>query len=756
MMTQWFPLARRAIIVGIMVMIPLVVFFPYLCDDSVLLGPRSGLGTDITYRHWPDLTYLAHIMRTEHTIALWDDSVAGGRPLAGDPGILWLYPFTGVFLFMPPALAFNWSALLHVLIAGSGSYLFLRKGIGLSSLASLVGGIAYMLSPKFIAHLAGGHVGLAFGASWIPWALLGTHRAVHGDWRGMLLAGIALAFQMPTHIQIPFYTAWLMVAYAIWKLLTLRSSVRSWRRLLVLAGIIPSFVMLSAALLLPLVEILPYTSRTGLSLENAAWYSLPPWLIFALFSPSNFQFPEWVLYPGATTLVLAFVALFGDRRREVLFWFAVIFFSLAYAVGPATPVFPLLHHLPGFAQLRVPPRIWFLGGFSFAVLAALGAEVIASRETFFRMKHSRTWLRLLALIVLGAGVGTVVGLLLLHRSPYLVITTLAISLATIGLLVAFHRHMLSLSRLHCALLLLLVVELVPTARLYTQAVPVSSVLRRTDALDYLSDQSGLWRVYSSHGELPYASAAEEGIEAAEGLLALQIGHYVDLIKLASGCLVEGYGTGVPPCLTTEIDPLAYRRAMPQAALLGLLNVRYVLASQSYDQPSLKLVARFGEERLYRNDLELPRAFTVFNTEVLPSQESVLESLNYVDPGQTALLADPLPNPVEAFLPAIPAEIVGRTANTMDVSIQIPLHGLLVVSRTWMPGWQASINGEPVPVYRVNYALQGVFLPPGEHEIHFQYQPWGWQLGWPLTAVAFLVAALLLGQSAIRHGSFWKK
>ncbi|MFQ5616864.1 MAG: hypothetical protein ACE5GO_10465, partial [Anaerolineales bacterium] len=59
----------------------------------------------------------------------------------------------------------------------------------ISHLAALIGGVAYLLSPKLIAHLAGGHVGLVYGAAWIPWTLLGTHWAVEGKWKGTVLAG---------------------------------------------------------------------------------------------------------------------------------------------------------------------------------------------------------------------------------------------------------------------------------------------------------------------------------------------------------------------------------------------------------------------------------------------------------------------------------------------------------------------------------------------------------------------------------------
>ncbi len=731
-----------------MLLLSMVVFWPYLWSADILLGPRSGLGTDISYRHWPDLTYYARVLREEHVIPLWDYSVASGRPLAGDPGVLWLYPFDLVFLILPPALAFNWLAVFHIWVAGVGAYLFLRQGLRLSIWAALLGGYAYLLNPKVIAHLAGGHVGLVYGAAWIPWALLGTLWTTEGKWTGTLLAGLALTLQMPTHVQIPFYTAWLMVAYALWRIVSLLFTSGSVRgcKLAPVVGILPCFIAFAAVYLLPLLGLLPYTSRQGFSLQDAAWYSLPPALLFTLFSPTSFQFPEWVLYPGAVSLMLAFIAFLGPKRREAIFWGGVVLFALLHAVGTATPLFPLLHQIPGFAQLRVPPRLWFIGGFAVTVLAALGADGAIDSEASQFIRRRKYWLRWVILFVYGAEAATVVGLLIFQESFWRLLATLLVSLLAIGVLIVYYRGRLRGRTMQVMLLFLLLVDLLPTARLYTVDIPVDDLIETTPALDFFRQQPGLWRVYSSHGDLPYAPAAAMEVEAAEGLLALQIGHYVEFIKQASGCLVEGYGTGVPPCLTGEVKSNAYQQSQLRPALLGLLNVRYVLTPLIYDDPDLKLIAQFEDQRIYENQRWLPRSFVVFQSCSFPDQASVLDALSEVNLGRTALLADSFPLLSNEAHPSVPAEIIDRTANSMKLSVQIEQPGLLIISQTWMPGWRAWVDGESAKVHRVDYALQGVPLAAGEHDVYLRYQPIGWQVGWRLSLVSIglaLIAKLFL-------------
>jgi hypothetical protein len=120
----------------LLALIAAIVFWPFLTHPDLLLAPRSGLGTDISYRHWPDLTGYTRALREYGQIPLWDDSVALGRPLAGDPGVLWLYPFDLVFLILPPPASFTVLAVSHVLIAGLLAMWFCRLGLQTSQPAA--------------------------------------------------------------------------------------------------------------------------------------------------------------------------------------------------------------------------------------------------------------------------------------------------------------------------------------------------------------------------------------------------------------------------------------------------------------------------------------------------------------------------------------------------------------------------------------------------------------------------------------------
>jgi uncharacterized membrane protein YfhO len=67
-------------------------------------------------------------------------------------------------------------------------------------------------------------------------------------------------------------------------------------------------------------------------------------------------------------------------------------------------------------------------------------------------------------------------------------------------------------------------------------------------------------------------------------------------------------------------------------------------------------------------------------------------------------------------------------------------GLVVLADLWDKGWQATLNGQRVPILRTNHAIRGVVVPAGAGMLEFRYAPasfaWGlWLAG--LAAVALL-------------------
>jgi len=63
---------------------------------------------------------------------------------------------------------------------------------------------------------------------------------------------------------------------------------------------------------------------------------------------------------------------------------------------------------------------------------------------------------------------------------------------------------------------------------------------------------------------------------------------------------------------------------------------------------------------------------------------------------------------------------------------------------YYPGWDAYVDGEPAKLWRVDYLLQGVFLPAGEHQVVIRYDPLSVKIGAALSAIGFLIVLVAVG------------
>jgi uncharacterized membrane protein YfhO len=85
-------------------------------------------------------------------------------------------------------------------------------------------------------------------------------------------------------------------------------------------------------------------------------------------------------------------------------------------------------------------------------------------------------------------------------------------------------------------------------------------------------------------------------------------------------------------------------------------------------------------------------------------------------------SEPAAMPVAAAASEGSAEVTSYEPNRVDVRTKADAPSILVLSENHYPGWRASLDGESVGVLRVDYALRGVVVPAGTHEVRFVYRP----------------------------------
>lgn len=545
----------------------------------VPFAPRAPY-SDLLITHLPNAAYIRDSLARYAQWPLWNAQILAGQPFAADPLAGMWYPPNLLLLprSVPLPIAFNLLFVLHFAWAGYGLFRFLR-GEGLDPGPALLGSLAFMGTPKLVAHLGAGHVSLVFAVAWTPWLLLAVKRvadplqgaATQGGLKRGALAGACLALLFLADVRWAFYAAVLGAAFWLRCLPDRRASANHAARkspsvyplgrrpsvaaALAFAGL---FFSLSAILAFPLAGFVLQSGRSALTLKEAAAFSLPPRELVGLVIPHLGGNHEWMTYVGVIPLLLA---LAGALRR-LYFWSAAVLVAAAFSLGANFILFPVLFYgVPGLGFLRVPPRAWFIVALGLAVLAAHGAQLLIDdflprlAQRYFRPSlspgHPVTWSPF-------------------HPSSFILLA----SVLTLADLLRVDATLLEARPRP---------DLVPAAR-------------------WIAAQPGLFRVYSPSYSLPLG----DGLQHVDGVNPLQLASSVKLIEAASGIKAHGYSVTVPAFESGDVAT-ANAQAVPDARRLGLLNVKYVAAEFPLGAPGLALAQTFGQTWVYENLEFKPRA-----------------------------------------------------------------------------------------------------------------------------------------------------
>ena len=69
--------------------------------------------------------------------------------------------------------------------------------------------------------------------------------------------------------------------------------------------------------------------------------------------------------------------------------------------------------------------------------------------------------------------------------------------------------------------------------------------------------------------------------------------------------------------------------------------------------------------------------------------------------------------------------------------------LVFFSVPYDKGWTATVDGQEAKIVQADYGLMAVCVPAGEHEIRFDYRPYGFRAACGISAAALILLVLLL-------------
>ena len=407
------PSARLIALLPIAAVALLVLLFLWKMAFTNLILARG----DTFLYFYPYWTYRAQALLGGR-LPLWDPLLFMGAPFLANSQAGVLYPLNWPLALLPAPQAVKVAVLLHLIIAALGGYALARRALGQSVLAACLAAALFSLGGYLTSQIE--HVNQLQGLAWLPWLILSTHmlvqrlaaapRRLSTALPPSAAAAVLIALQiLAGHTQTAFISFAGAGSYAIVLALlfpqtptplyphTSRPTHSHASRhtltylLLTLLVVIAAAVALSAAQVLPTLELSGQSLRTGgLPLREALSFSLDPRLLGRALLPgySRALFSEFVTYLGVVGLALAVAGL--KRRPEQLALLVLAALGLGFALGVFDPLYALLAAFPPFNLFRAPARWLALFAVALALLAGSGLDAFAAAS------RRRKWAMLLA------------------------------------------------------------------------------------------------------------------------------------------------------------------------------------------------------------------------------------------------------------------------------------------------------------------------------------------------------------------------
>jgi hypothetical protein len=181
--------------------------------------------------------------------------------------------------------------------------------------------------------------------------------------------------------------------------------------------------------------------------------------------------------------------------------------------------------------------------------------------------------------------------------------------------------------------------------------------------------------------------------------------------------------------------------------LDAMNLEYIAASPTerelFQRYGLQQLRQIGPDVLYWNPTRMGAAWVNYTARVLPSERAVRDYVlgNRFDPRIEVVLERPPKRAYPAVAEYLASPIKGErrpSPTELEIDVELPRPGILVVSDSAYPGWHAEVDGQPADWVRANYVLRGVELGPGSHRVRFFYRSSAFQWGLVLSGVGILV------------------
>ena len=731
--------------------------------------PNKPIGGDQLRFFYPQKTF-TNQESANWNFPLWNPNIFSGNPHLANFQSAIFYPLNVFYFFLPQLVA--WSILIFAqpLLAAIFCYLLL-EALKLKKLAVALGAFAFGFS-GYIITWSQEAMTLGHSVIWLPLALFGIEKKKY--W----LTIAALTFSiLAGYLQTTIYTSLFIIVYALFRKVSLVKTI-----IICLLAI-----SLSAIQIVPTLESFSLSARPTATIETVFnTYLLPLSHLVKLIAPDingnpgsgNYfgvgSYNETSLYIGLPSLILAVYAVTRKRGNPFVKFFALAT-SLTFLLTSNFPLTRWFLHLPlPLIPTFQPSRILILTTFSLSVLSAFGLSAWLEEK-----KKSGRTIFITCLLLAGA-----VGLMLiwikfnfLPRDFLVAVKNSLLPLGVLGVLGVLVAKPLQKLFVPAVLFFTIIGQfyffnkylvlgdknfLYPNVPVWQYLKKVSSPTDRFLAFGQpiLGDFSIQYKLATPEGYDPiYSKRYGQLIFAARDFMQGKLTQDLPRIEIIMSQL-RATASG------ELIEPMTenYRR-LRLLSLLGIKNILYSNTPSLLSPPEMfpsalfNPVAVIGNWQAYEYKDALPRAFLVGNYLMEKDPQKILDKIfdPNLDLQETLILEKNLSLNISPSLGF--AKIISYQPNKVTIQASTKTPQLLFLSDNYYPGWEATIDGQPSEIFITNYSFRSVLVPPGTHEIIFNYDPWSFKIGAGITLLTIVLLAggkLLSAQNPNWADKFWRK
>jgi len=726
--------------------------------------PNKAQGADVITEIYPWKYFSINELKNGN-IPFWNPYNFSGNVQMANFQTALFYPLNIIFFVFPFNVSFAIFILLQPLLAAIFMFLFLKKGIGLKKLASVLGGIAFAFSSYMVVWIEYGNISSTI--AYLPLALLLIKKIVEKiSLKNFLLLVIVFTLSfLAGYIQGFFYIYTVCILYFLFLLFIGKEKKKLKKSLLFLSALIFP-IILSLFQLLPTLEIFNNSTRGSYSLSQFSKSLAPIYYWITIVFPDFFGNPasrnyyldgtyiERVMYPGVVILFFAIFAIF--KVKNVSKKFFTILAAVSLIIATNIPLIKYFYLLPiPVISTTIPTREFSIFIFSLIVLGAMGINFWIENKN--KTKYPIFFLILLILIF------PIV--FLIYKLGFLTDINFKVSLRNMVLPTALVFATVVIFYLknklkRVSLVLITIIIIFDSFYFFNKITPFSPssfTYPKTNVINFLKENAGInrfWGYGSGYIQPNFQSVdkafSPEGNDPlhissyGELLASSKYGELPEILPRPDANIAPGYGD-------TDLKTNNYRQR-----LLNLLGVKYVLHKNdlltekiepdyvTFTQESYKLIWQKKHWQVYENKQVFDRFYLTSDFEIVKEKEKRIAKIydENIDLRKTLILEEELDIETGKITNS-DIKLLSYRPNRVEFKIKADANTLFFISDNFFPGWRAFVDEKEVKIYRANYSFRAVPILKGEHILIMTYYPYSFDFGIKASFVALLLFLIYL-------------